>query len=79
MTDDGRRGRTPQEQRERTANLANVLKAQAMQLWKERVYDKARAVDPKDEHEWTTLAYGFFIAMGFSNEEALAMARAAPQ
>lgn len=60
-------------------NLPKVLRAQALQLWKERVYDVAQKVDPEDEHEWDTLAYGFFLGLGFLPEAALEMAGEAPQ
>lgn len=39
--------------------------ASALFLWKEHVYDKATSIDPDAEHEWGTLAYGYFLGLGF--------------
>jgi hypothetical protein len=29
------------------------------------IYDKGKKIDPEGEHEWDTLAYGFFLGLGF--------------
>ena len=37
----------------------------AIWLWKEHVYDKGSIIDPHAYHEWDTLAYGYFLGLGF--------------
>lgn len=39
-------------------------------LWKEKVYDKASEIDPDSERDWEDIALGFFLANGFSSDEA---------
>lgn len=64
---------------EREAQLRKTIRAQDIQLWKERVYDVARKIDPDDQHEWETLAYGFFLARGYTPKEALELAIEVPK
>lgn len=43
---------------------------EAIEKWKELVYNKADEIDPDQECDWWDLALGFFLAREFSIEEA---------
>lgn len=47
---------------------------EAFKLFKTKIVDRAEEVDGDNEHEWETLAYGFFLALDFNPEEAFDMA-----
>ena len=47
----------------------NVEKA--IKLWSELVYDRTPEVDPNEEHDWESIALGFFLALGFTAQESL--------
>ncbi len=67
--------------------MTRMTRKQAIALWEglvwnrtddvdcngEPVEDGAHCVDPRNEHEWGTLAYGFFLALGFSLADAYEM------
>lgn len=48
----------------------------AIQIWKERVYDKQPEVDPGDEELWRSIALGFAFGLGYQPEEAHKFVRA---
>ncbi len=41
-----------------------------IELWKKNVWDKRKDVDPHDELYWESLAYGYFLGLGLSIDEA---------
>lgn len=49
--------------------------------FKAEVYDKASDIDPEDEHDWTSLAFGFGLGAGLSARDAeeFAFITATPQ
>lgn len=46
----------------------------AQNEWTRLVYDKAKEVDPNDDHDWFDLAYGFFMGLGFDPSKAFQLA-----
>lgn len=46
----------------------------AMEKWADIVGNHASSIDRNNEHRWETLAYGFFLALGFTPEQALRLA-----
>jgi len=40
-----------------------MTRKEAIALWKEKVHDRAPSIDENYEHEWETLALGFFLAL----------------
>jgi hypothetical protein len=42
--------------------------------WKSVVYDRAAEIDPDDEHDWHSMALGFFLAYGLSPDSANSLA-----
>ena len=39
---------------------------QAIDLWKDRVFNQAQQIDPNDEEDWRSMAIGFGFGQGFS-------------
>ncbi len=48
----------------------------AIQIWKERVYDKQSEVDPGNEEVWKSIALGFAFGLGYQPNEAHKFVRA---
>ena len=42
--------------------------------FKTELHDRAKDIDPDNEHEWGTLAYGWALANGLSPKDALEFA-----
>ncbi len=43
--------------------------------WNDNVTEQVVEVDPGAEHDWYTLAIGFFLGRGFSGDDAHELAR----
>lgn len=54
------------------------LELSALEKWENLVYKRAKLVDPDDQHDWTSLAYGFFLALKFEPAKAYELALKAP-
>jgi len=48
----------------------------AVQLWKERVYDKQDKVDPAHMEVWYSMAIGFALGLGYEPDNAHKIAKA---
>jgi len=57
-----------------TSPGAAMTRLEATRLFRERVWDRPRDVDPGDDVEWETLAYGFFLGLGFEPTDAKSLA-----
>lgn len=57
-----------------TSPRAELTRLEATRLFKEKVWDRPREIDPDDDHSWETLAYGFFLALGFEVSDAKSLA-----
>jgi hypothetical protein len=42
-----------------------LTQAEARRIWKQRVLEKSKIVDPDDEHDWDTLCFGFLLGLGY--------------
>lgn len=51
-----------------------MTKDEAMTRFRRDVCDKSEEIDSEEEHEWWALSYGFFLALGFSPDDANVMA-----
>lgn len=47
----------------------------ALDKYREKVWEKADAIDPHDERDWHSMALGFFLALGFSIDDAYDLAK----
>ena len=57
-----------------TSPKAGVSRLEATKLFKEKIWDQASTIDPDDDHKWESLAFGFFIALGFEPPDAKSLA-----
>jgi hypothetical protein len=52
----------------------SLSRLEATDLFRTLIWDRAKDVDPSDQYDWFSMAYGFFIACGFSLEDAANLA-----
>lgn len=47
-----------------------VAEDAAIKIWTESVHKRGSLIDPDDEHDWSTLCYGFLLGQGIEPERA---------